>query len=186
MKRILLAFTCFALCQGVSRGDVFKIGLNSTNLFTGVLSGVFEVPANASPATGGEVGSGISFDNGTGLLDINLAYGLFGFQPLQGNYTASHIHEAPAGVNGPVVVSLVSLHTPIGTHAGFYQGQVALTSALETALFNDDLYINIHSTLFPGGEIRAQLIPSTVPEPSALAFLMGGLLTLFAFSRRSL
>jgi hypothetical protein len=179
MKR-LLWIACLISGLTLARADVYEF-----DLLTGALRGTNEVSPNASVALGGEVGMGISFNNATGLLDINVAYGLFGFPALQGDYTASHLHEAPVGVNGPVVVDLAPVHTYIGTKAGFYSGTVLLTPALEVALFNSDLYMNIHSTLYPGGEIRAQLIPVTVPEPGVLALVGVGLSALVLFRRKT-
>ena len=43
---------------------------------------------------------------------------------------------------------------------------------LLTALFEGRGYFNIHSTTFPGGEIRANL--ALVPEPSTWMMLLGG------------
>jgi hypothetical protein len=183
MKKATWVVCAMMLCAALARADVFTIGLNSTNLFTGTLNGLLESPPNASPATGGEVGSGISFNNSTGLLDINVAYGLFGFVALQGNYTAAHIHEGAVGVNGPVVIDLAPIQFSFNTHSGFFQGAVLLPLALQTALFNDALYMNIHSTLYPGGEIRAQLIPTTVPEPVTAAMIGLGLSALLVFRR---
>jgi hypothetical protein len=183
-KSALLAVLCCLV--GVSAdAEIFQIGLNGTNAFSGTLNGALEVPANSSTATGGEVGVGISYDNATSQLDFNVAYGLFGFNPLQGNYTASHIHTGAVGVAGPVALDLAPIHFNVTTTSGFYQGVLTLSPALETALFSNNLYVNIHSTAFPGGEIRAQLIPTTVPEPTVCLLAGSGLAAWLMLRRRS-
>lgn len=184
MKRTLIALALFASVAMV-RAEVFQIGLNSTNDLGGLFQGIFEAPTpNNSTATGGEVGVGISYDNATRILDFNVAYGLFGFEPLQGDYTVSHIHRAEMGVSGGVVIDLAPIHTPVGPKAGFYTGSFTLTPEQETWLFNNELYGNIHSTDFPAGEIRAQLIPTVIPEPSLWALAGLGLATLVVFRKR--
>lgn len=41
-------------------------------------------------------------------------------------------------------------------------------------LFENKIYLNIHSATFPGGEIRGQLVP-VIPEPATAAlFALGG------------
>jgi hypothetical protein len=130
------------------------------------------VGPNASTATGGEVGSGIFYDNATAGLTINVAYGLYGFQPLVGNFTATHLHQAAAGVNGPVIINLdagvTDIHTALGPNAGFFSGTVTLNPSQEAALFANLIYINVHSSIFGGGEIRAQFImASTTAAPPA-------------------
>jgi hypothetical protein len=60
-------------------------------------------------------------------------------------------------------------------------------AALVAGLLAGETYINIHTTMFPGGEIRGFL--SAVPEPSTWAMMLLGFLGLgFAFrqSRRKL
>ncbi|MBI1746381.1 MAG: CHRD domain-containing protein [Acidobacteria bacterium] len=71
--------------------------------------------------------------------------------------TASHIHRAPAGESGPVVFS-------IGT--GYPTPQVrvwAIPADMVEALKNGELYVNLHTTQYPGGEIRGQVSPVQVP-----------------------
>jgi hypothetical protein len=67
--------------------------------------------------------------------------------------TAAHIHQAPAGTNGPVVVTLEKgspdhWEVPIGT---------VLTPAQVKAFQAGELYVNVHSVAHPDGEIRLQL-----------------------------
>ncbi len=147
------------------------------------LSGRNEAPPNPSPASGNEVGLGILYDNVTKVLSLNLAYGsVFGFTDLAGVFTAAHIHQGASNfpapnTAGPVLINLGGIHTPAGPVSGVFSGAFVLTGAQETALMNNLLYINIHSTVFPGGEIRGQLVP--VPEPAAaLLGLLGAGLSL--------
>jgi len=73
--------------------------------------------------------------------------------------TLSHIHEAAAGVNGPVVTNLGSeaVYTRSGsTVTGAFRGVVHGGSKL--TLLRNGAYLNFHSAQFTGGEIRGQLI----------------------------
>ncbi|HYO49966.1 MAG TPA: CHRD domain-containing protein [Chloroflexia bacterium] len=84
------------------------------------------------------------------------------------NIVAGHIHLAPAGVNGPVVVNLVSASAcrtlPNGMQcsgtftAANLVGPLAghPLSDLLTAMEEGRTYTNVHTTQFPGGEIRGQ------------------------------
>jgi hypothetical protein len=182
MKKLLLAVALFASVT-LARAEYFHIGLNSTNNTDGFLSGLFEAPANNSTANGGEVGIGIGYETATRVLDFNVAYGLFGFEPLTSDYLASHIHRAPVGVAGPVEINLAPLHVAVGTRAGMYSGTLTLTEDQQNALFNQQLYVNVHSTTFPDGEIRGQLVP-VIPEPSIYALAGLGIAAFIVLRRR--
>ncbi|HET7472185.1 MAG TPA: CHRD domain-containing protein [Candidatus Limnocylindrales bacterium] len=74
---------------------------------------------------------------------------------IDGTVVASHIHLAPAGVPGPVVVPLFS-----GSFSGTdkTRGCVSANGLADDILANPSAYyVNIHSTVFPAGAVRAQL-----------------------------
>jgi hypothetical protein len=55
--------------------------------------------------------------------------------------------------------------------------------ALLTGLLAGQVYVNIHASVFPGGEIRRQLI-AAVPEPVPGLLLSAGLASLTLLRRR--
>lgn len=108
------------------------------------LDGAQEVPANTSAASGKstiQVGTDKSV---TGTVTYK------GFTA-----TAAHIHEGAKGVNGPVVLPLMKTSdTSFGVAPN-----TKLTDAQYATYRAGNLYLNVHSAGFPGGEIRAQLTP---------------------------
>jgi hypothetical protein len=111
------------------------------------LTGQQEVPPNTSPATGILIGS---YDDASNILSINLM-----FSGLTGPTTAAHFHKAAAGVNGPVQIGLAGF--PAGVTAGSYSNTFVLTPEQESDLLCGLWYVNIHTNVYPGGEIRSQV-----------------------------
>ena len=69
-----------------------------------------------------------------------------------GPATAAHIHEAPEGEAGPVVVTLAAPTN--GVSAGCVEGS---GEAADIAADPADYYVNVHNADFPGGALRGQL-----------------------------
>lgn len=148
----------------------------STDLF-----GFNEVPPNASTATGH---ADITVDTGLDTLFLDLTFaGLIG-----GNAAAAHIHCCSGpGVNSSVAVGfpgfpaatsgtylhtfdLLDSATYSGTFLSSHGGTAASAeAALIAAMIAGLTYVNIHNSIFPGGEIRGQV--AAVPEPGTLALL---------------
>lgn len=86
---------------------------------------------------------------------------------LIGNYaglsapiTASHIHRGEPGVPGPVIAPLDNT----GDTTGVISGSATLTQSLEDSLLAGNTYANVHDSIYPGGELRAQLTQTTLGE----------------------
>jgi len=131
---------------------------------TTVMSGLEEVPPNASPGTGLVTGT---LDDVTGAVLVVTGF----YSGLLAPTTASHIHGmAPPGTNAGVILPLT--HTS-GT-SGTLSGAGVLTGAQVAGMIAGNTYVNVHTAQFPGGEIRGQITATPVPEPAAyLAVLLG-------------
>jgi len=66
--------------------------------------------------------------------------------------TMAHIHQAGKGQNGPVIVPLTKNGDTYTVPAG-----AKLTAAQLSALKSGQLYVNVHSDKYKGGEVRGQL-----------------------------
>ena len=64
----------------------------------------------------------------------------------------AHIHHGAAGTNGPVVVDFME---PVNGLHGCVQADPALIKQIRQS--PADYYVNVHTTMFPLGEVRGQL-----------------------------
>jgi len=132
---------------GEIRGQVLPDGI--AVLFAR-LSGEQEVPALDTSASGFAT---LTLDEASSLLSVHVnTSGL-------ADASASHLHNAFGGTNGPVEIGL----TQDGSDPShwFAEQQVLSTDQL-TAILAGGTYINVHSPANPGGEIRGQAIPDGI------------------------
>jgi len=158
-------------------------------IYAAALSGANEFPQNVSPGTGT---TAVTYDDLLHTLRVQV-----NFSGLLGTTTASHIHVRagnPLPDNGGVATQTPSFAGfPLGVQSGSYDHLFDLTqasswnatfitgnggtaagaeTAFAAALRDGRAYLNVHSNLFPGGEIRGNL--AAVPEPAAWALLLLG------------
>jgi hypothetical protein len=195
MKRTLLAA---ASAIAISIVLLTPSAYADTITFTATLSGATEVPPTASAGTGSAT---VILDTTAQTLLVNVA-----FSGLTGTTTASHIHcclaspfqaanagvatQTPTFVNLPLGVTsgsfsqLLDLTLASSYNPAFITAQGGTVAGAEAALIagmeNGESYLNIHTTSFPGGEIRGFLTPT--PEPNSILLLGSGLVA-FASTR---
>ncbi|MEM9081373.1 MAG: CHRD domain-containing protein [Verrucomicrobiota bacterium] len=127
---------------------------------------------------GGGSGSGTgsisgSYDDVTNLLNYEIE-----FSNLIGTVTVMHFHNAPAGSSGGVALGIPDEVSPsVGSN-------VLLDATQENQLLAGTWYVNIHTSVFGGGEIRGQVTASQVPEPSSAILSLSALSVLLLRRRR--
>jgi hypothetical protein len=172
--------------------------------FVANLSGANEIPANNSPGTGF---ASVVLDPTAETIQVNVTFaGLttpdaaahihcclpspFALVNVGVATTVPAFPGFPLGVtSGDYHSAVLSLLDP-GTYnttpnTGFlamFGGDVTLAAAaLVAGIENSETYLNIHTTAFPGGEIRGFLVAA--PEPTSLVILASAVLG-FGFARR--
>ncbi|MFS2082547.1 CHRD domain-containing protein [Telluria sp. Tellsp131] len=194
MKRVLsvlalaAASTAVAVPAGAAPADPS---------YRAVATGALEIPPNPSPGT-----SLVTIDLGGKEMFVDMP-----FRDLDGTTTDAHIHcctgTAFTGV-APVAVPFQDF--PMGVTAGTYSKAIPLDDAMsydpafvsthggtassaETALIDainaNEAYVNIHTSLYPNGELRGWLVAAPpVPETAEWSMLAVGLAGLMWMSRR--
>lgn len=125
----------------LSNGAVYRISGKQPTLYVASLTGAQETPPNNSTATG----------TATLLLspDENEARVAVNFSGLSSSQTGAHIHgPGAAGVAAPIL-----FHLPNGN---FNDVVISLSATDVQNLKSGLLYINLHTSNFPSGEIRGQ------------------------------
>jgi hypothetical protein len=114
-------------------------------------------PLSATMTGPVEVPPGDPGGSGTAEFRVNIGQGRICFslsvQNLSAPVTVAHIHVAPAGQAGPIVVPLAA---PVsGTSSGCTDVDRGL--AKDILQHPEAYYVNVHTTAFPMGAVRGQL-----------------------------
>jgi hypothetical protein len=164
MKNKLLLAVFLSLCT-VARGDLL--------VTTALLTGPAEAPPNDSPGMGFAI---VTYDSEAHTLHVQAS-----FSNLTEGVTTAHIHGPvvpPMETAGVVTQTPTFTGFPSGVTSGSYAHTFDLTEAssfnaafitasgglaeaearLVAMLMDGSSYFNIHTTAFPGGEIRGFLL----------------------------
>ncbi|MBI3962198.1 MAG: CHRD domain-containing protein [Deinococcus sp.] len=125
------------------------------------LTGAAEVPGPGDPDGSGAAALTLNQGQGEICFEVSVA-------DITLPATAAHIHAAPAGVAGPVVVPLLPPDAS-GASAGCRTADPALIKAIrqDPAAY----YVNVHTVDFPAGAVRGQLSQRDEPFPVDLFLL---------------
>lgn len=141
--------------SGEIRGQLLQS--TTQRFFAGVLQGSQEVPSVTTSARGTVIAR---YNTETNLFEFTGDY-----QNLSSIVTVSHIHgPAPIGSSANPVFDLPNT----GGTMGILTITRTLTEDEEVQLLAGDWYANVHTSINPGGEIRAQLLPLSSGETQYL------------------
>lgn len=170
------------------------------SVYTAVLNGSGEAPANASPGVGSAM---VTIDSSLHTMRVQES-----FSGLLAGVTAAHIHCCTAvsdtGTAGVATTTPTFTDFPSGVAAGTYDHTFDMTQAssynaafitasggvngafgaLVAGLNGGSAYANIHTSVFPSGEISGFLHAAPVPEPETYAMLLAGLAFISMAARR--
>ena len=94
--------------------------------------------------------------SGTGTFTVGADKSASGSVTISGmSATVAHVHQAPAGKNGPIVFPL----TKTSDNVWVVPTGAKLTDAQYESYRAGDLYFNIHSADHKAGEVRGQIKP---------------------------
>jgi hypothetical protein len=136
-RRVLLAAALSAVLVSAASA--------ATVNYTASLSGRSEIPKTDSKGKGKLAAT---FDTQTRAFNYTLT-----FDGLSGPATAAHIHGPATRAQSAGVVAPLGEKNP----ASPVTGSITLTDDQVKMLQSSKLYVNVHTTANPGGEIRGQI-----------------------------
>ncbi len=171
MKRSLIPLFLAAAAISCPASIIpFQLSPPGTDVAVG-LSPSNEVPiVSNSTGSGNAISGGILFDTDTKVLQFAIGYGsAAGFTDLTGSPTTADISgPAAPGQNAGVLFRLDSyiFPSPGPARGGVIFGNIPFPTDQVSNLLAGVTYVNIHTALNPGGEIRGQLVPAVNSPPT--------------------
>ena len=141
MKKVLLFAAAALLASCSTYKDYAPSFLPGSGAVSVKLSGAEEVPPVTVPGSG----NGTIRVNSDGTVEGSVTT-----TSVEG--TMAHIHQGAKGTNGPVVIPLTKSGDTYTVPAN-----AKLNASQMQALKDGNLYVNVHSDRYKGGEIRGQL-----------------------------
>ncbi len=135
---------------GEIRGQV-----GGPRLYQASLSGASEVPSILNTAANGSAVLALSADTTKLYYRVTVD----NIQAIQ----MAHIHLGKFGQNGPVIFPLFPIGSAPFAPGAPISGTLTITPGQVTALITGNYYVNVHTTAHPGGAMRGQVGPATVP-----------------------
>jgi hypothetical protein len=128
---------------------VAPVAADTLEPYTAVLNGAQETPPVPSPSQGVAF---LTFNK----TNSDLCYAI-SYSPLGGTELVAHFHgPAAPGQAADILHDITPSPSPVGSPKN---GCVTLTKDQTKLLAKGLVYINVHSSIAPGGEIRGQVLP---------------------------
>ncbi len=132
--------------------------------FVLTIDGMQHTPVVDTPATGSGTAT---LDTGSNLLTWDITY-----ENLSGPAIVAHFH-GPAPLCEPAGVQITILEGG-GPPSGTIAGSTTISQAQAADLLAGLWYVNIHTAMHPGGEIRGQAAPPPLADPIPAVIGSGG------------
>ena len=141
--------TC-SLLVACDKDDDDIVDNDDTFALSGTASGSKEIPTNTS--------TGSATLTGTYNARTNSLMYTINWTGLSGNLSAAHFHGPATETESANPMQDIT----IGTNgaSGTTSATVTVTDAFETALLAGKIYYNLHTALYPNGEVRSQVTTS--------------------------
>jgi len=122
----------------------------------------FTISLDGSQAGTGSAATGqgtATLNTATNVLQWEITFDAAAFVSGPGTVTAAHFHTGAPGVSGQPIAPPGNV---MGTGISPMTGTAMIGSVEKANLVAGALYFNIHTTAFPNGEIRGQVVPDSV------------------------
>ena len=156
----------FAILALLASALVLAAPVAADASLTAELTGEQEVcdPANTCNDPDGSGTATVDITTDTGEICVSLMWDIS-----DGTASAAHIHEAPAGSAGPVVLPLFTEPDADGMFEDCFT-DMALAAEIEAA--PADYYVNVHSATYPNGAVRGQLVAGGGEPATGMVMIM--------------